>query len=56
MGSQQRGDNALRAQMSDLEAQKWLKMLNEQPVSHIYRIGPEEEPQTKGVTTDEKPW
>ena len=48
--------NAPEVQMSDLEAQKWLKMLNDRPVSHIYRIGPEEEPKTKGATTDEKPW
>ena len=43
-------------QMSDREAQKWLKLLDDRPVSHIYRIGPEHEPKEKGVTTDEKPW
>jgi Ca-activated chloride channel family protein len=42
------------AQMSEREAQKWLKMLGERPVSHIYRMGdPEEQEREK---TDEKPW
>ena len=41
--------------MSDLEAQKWLKRLSEQPVSHIYRIGGENE-SSKREDEDEKPW
>ena len=41
-------------QMSDLEAQKWLKMLDERPVSHIYRIGPAVPPEKE--SENEKPW
>ncbi|MDX1295600.1 MAG: hypothetical protein R3302_05005, partial [Sulfurimonadaceae bacterium] len=42
------------SQMSEREAQKWLKMLNDRPVSHIYRIGGSEEQERE--STDEKPW
>jgi Ca-activated chloride channel family protein len=39
--------------MSDLEAEKWMEMLNERPAGHIYQIGPKPSPQERD---DEKPW
>ena len=41
--------------MSDLEAQKWLKMLSKQPASHIYRLSPAQE-QEREEKSNEKPW
>ncbi len=39
--------------MSDLEEGKWLKILNDHPASHIYRLGPMN---TEKESTDAKPW
>lgn len=40
-------------QMSDMEARKWLEMLQNQPVGHLYRLG---EPNSYKRDQNDKPW
>lgn len=43
----------MQEQMSDMEARKWLEMLQNQPVGHLYRLG---EPNSQKRDQNDKPW
>jgi hypothetical protein len=54
IGKFQRKSNLAESEMSDLEADKWIRMLNSKSQSHIYRLNPVQGGEKQNENS--KPW